>query len=39
VANAQDCTAAIIDATSKRVIQTVPISVKSANRLKFTPGR
>jgi YVTN family beta-propeller protein len=37
VANSQDGTATIIDATSKRVIQTVPISVKSANRLKFTP--
>jgi YVTN family beta-propeller protein len=37
VANAQDGTAAIIDATSKKVVQTVPISVKGANRLKFTP--
>jgi len=37
VANAQDGTATIIDVTSKKVSQTVPISVKGANRLKFTP--
>lgn len=37
-ANAQDGTATIIDAAGKKVIQTVPISVKGANRLKFTPN-
>lgn len=37
VANAQDGTATIIDVASKKVIETVPISVKGANRLKFTP--
>ena len=37
VANAQDGTITIIDAASKNVTQTVPISVKGANRLKFTP--
>jgi YVTN family beta-propeller protein len=36
-ANAQDDTATIIDVASKKVSQTVPISVKGANRLKFTP--
>lgn len=36
-ANAQDATVAIIDVASKRVTQTLPISVKGANRLKFTP--
>lgn len=35
-ANAQDGTATIIDVASKKVSQTVPISVKGANRLKFT---
>lgn len=35
--NAQDGTVSVIDFTSKKVIQTVPISVKGANRLKFTP--
>jgi YVTN family beta-propeller protein len=37
VANAQDGTVTIIDAGSKKVSQTVSISVKGANRLKFTP--
>jgi len=37
VANAQDGTITIIDAFSKTVRQTVPISVTGANRLKFTP--
>jgi YVTN family beta-propeller protein len=37
VANAQDGTITIIDVASKKVSQTVPISVKGANRLKFTP--
>ena len=36
-ANAQDATVTIIDAASKRVTQTLPISVRGANRLKFTP--
>jgi YVTN family beta-propeller protein len=36
VANAQDATVTIIDVASKRVAQTLPISVKGANRLKFT---
>jgi YVTN family beta-propeller protein len=35
--NAQDGTVSIIDFASKKVTQTVPISVKGANRLKFTP--
>ncbi len=35
--NAQDGTASIIDFATKKAIQTVPISVKGANRLKFTP--
>jgi DNA-binding beta-propeller fold protein YncE len=36
-ANAQDGTVTIIDLTSKRVTDTVPVSVRGANRLKFTP--
>jgi len=36
-ANAQDATVTIIDATSKRVTETLPISLPGANRLKFTP--
>jgi len=36
-ANAQDATVTIIDVVSKRVTQTVPIPVRGANRLKFTP--
>jgi YVTN family beta-propeller protein len=36
-ANAQDTTVTIIDAASKRVTQTLPISLSGANRLKFTP--
>ncbi|OLE47886.1 MAG: hypothetical protein AUG46_05020 [Acidobacteria bacterium 13_1_20CM_3_58_11] len=35
-ANAQDATVTIIDAASKRVIETLPISLPGANRLKFT---
>jgi len=35
--NAQDGTVSVIDFASKKTIQTVPISVKGANRLKFTP--
>ena len=36
-ANARDATVTIIDVASKRVTQTIPISVNGANRLKFTP--
>jgi YVTN family beta-propeller protein len=36
-ANAKDDTATIIDAAAKSVIQTIPIPVQGANRLKFTP--
>ena len=36
-ANALDGTVTIIDTASKRVTQTLPISLKGANRLKFTP--
>jgi DNA-binding beta-propeller fold protein YncE len=35
-ANAQDATVTIIDVASKRSVQTVPIQVQGANRLKFT---
>jgi YVTN family beta-propeller protein len=35
--NSQDGTVSVIDFASKKVLQTVPISVKGANRLKFTP--
>lgn len=37
VANAQDGTISIIDAASKKVIETLAANVSSANRLKFTP--
>src|SRR6266481_775289 len=36
-ASAQDATVTIIDVSSKRVTQTLPIAVRGANRLKFTP--
>jgi YVTN family beta-propeller protein len=36
-ANAQDATVTIIDAATKKVVETLPIPVKGANRLKFTP--
>lgn len=36
-ANAQDNTATIIDFAAKKDLQVIPISVKGANRLKFTP--
>lgn len=36
-ANAQDATVTVIDAASKRVTQTLPIPLRGANRLKFTP--
>ncbi len=35
-ANARDATVTIIDVTSKKPVQTLPIAVKGANRLKFT---
>lgn len=36
-ANARDATVTVIDVPTKKVIQTLPIAVKGANRLKFTP--
>jgi YVTN family beta-propeller protein len=36
-ANARDATVTIIDVASKKAVQTLPISLKGANRLKFTP--
>ena len=36
-ANAQEGTVTIIDVASKSVLATVPLSIKGANRLKFTP--
>jgi len=36
VANAQDGTVSIIDATKKQVTQTLDVNAKRANRLKFT---
>ena len=36
-ANARDATVTIIDIASKKATQTLPIAVKGANRLKFTP--
>lgn len=36
-ANAHDATVTIIDVAAKKAIQTLPIPVKGANRLKFTP--
>ena len=37
VANAQDGTISVIDLPGKKVVQTLPANVPSANRLKFTP--
>ncbi|MGI8499361.1 MAG: beta-propeller fold lactonase family protein [Gemmatimonadaceae bacterium] len=37
VANAQDGTITIIDLSTKRVVQTLAVDVRGANRLKFTP--
>lgn len=37
VANSQDGSISIIDVASKQVIQTLSISTKRSNRLKFTP--
>jgi YVTN family beta-propeller protein len=36
-ANAHDATVTIIDIATKKAVQTLPIPVKGANRLKFTP--
>jgi len=36
-ANARDATVTIIDVAAKKATQTLPIAVKGANRLKFTP--
>jgi len=36
VANAQDNTITIIDVAGKKAVETLPISAKGANRLKFT---
>src|SRR5579863_1572928 len=36
-ANARDATVTIIDIATKKAVQTLPIPVKGANRLKFTP--
>jgi YVTN family beta-propeller protein len=36
-ANARDATVTIIDIATKKAVQTMPIAVKGANRLKFTP--
>jgi YVTN family beta-propeller protein len=36
-ANARDATVTIIDVATKKATQTLPIPVKGANRLKFTP--
>ncbi len=36
-ANTRDATVTIIDVVAKKTIQTLPIPVKGANRLKFTP--
>jgi len=36
-ANAHDATVTVIDVAAKKAVQTLPIPVKGANRLKFTP--
>jgi YVTN family beta-propeller protein len=36
-ANARDATVTIIDVASKTVLRTIPVAVRGANRLKFTP--
>lgn len=36
-ANARDATVTVIDVATKKVVQTLPVPVKGANRLKFTP--
>lgn len=37
VANAQDGTISVVDLATKRVVQTLAVDVRGANRLKFTP--
>jgi len=37
-ANAQDGTISVIDATDKKVVDTLSVNVRGANRLKFTPN-
>jgi YVTN family beta-propeller protein len=37
VANAQDATISVIDIAAKKVVQTLAVNVRGANRLKFTP--
>ena len=37
VANAQDGTISVIDLAAKKVIQTLDVNIRGANRLKFTP--
>ena len=36
-ANAQDATITVIDVAAKKVLQTLPVALRGANRLKFTP--
>ncbi len=36
-ANAQDGSVSIVDLAARKVVQTVPVPFRSANRLKFTP--
>ncbi len=36
-ANARDGSVTIIDIAAKKAVQTIPVAVKGANRLKFTP--
>lgn len=35
-ANAQDASVSIIDVAAKKIVQTIPVAFRSANRLKFT---
>ena len=37
VANAQDATISVIDIAAKKVVATLKVNVRGANRLKFTP--
>jgi YVTN family beta-propeller protein len=37
VANAQDATISVVDVAAKKVVQTLAVNVRGANRLKFTP--
>jgi YVTN family beta-propeller protein len=36
-ANSQDGTVSVVDVAARKVVQTVPVSTKRSNRLKFTP--